>query len=613
MIIKPTVSFKDYSGGLLTKGPELGIESKQSPDCLNVHSHIFKTLQKRKGYEKLNSVSQSGTCNGMYNYINSDTAQYLVSLWGTTLKKMDVTSSAWDGTWDTVSTSAYGTTFDSDFIHAVSFNGDCLITTESRSVPQKYDPNDNSGKYTDIDWETSHCYVVGDVSAVTPNPLITKSYLKITIDGTVFDDVDLDGDTSIADVVASINAHSGLSAKGFAVADSNGYIRIYSNTRGATGSVVVVDGSNDNQEACEILFDGVAETGDTIATNIAPSGKFIIIWQDMVIIANTAANPDRWYYTDAADATAWDALQYEDIITSEDVGITATATLRGRFYVFKKRTIHRVTYLGGTPLFDIRECKSSIGTQSPRSLVTVEIPGEGEVIMFLGSDQQWYKFDGYSAIPISEGISTYNEISKYCLYGDGSTYGLNPTRLSNVHSISYPRKHWVIMFFCLDNDTTPKDALVFDYFAQSFWPFHFSDTLPVGCLADNGGGQERVYVAGTNYAWLFDEGNTDDSSSISSYWVSPKLDMGSEILKKDLRNITFTTKSKASTPTYQYKTDWSDSWSTAETFVTATREHIYDIPIFEELFQYKITDDSSDASFELIRASIAAQQQGVGR
>ena len=272
MLLDQAIQFKDFSGGHVSASP-LNINNTQSPDCLNVYSGVFKTLLKRNGYSKL-GTTQSAVGNSIYNYVKDDTTQKLMSLWVTTLKKMDITTSAWDGGWDTISVSATrGTTLTGGPMFNTSFNGNCIIVTDDRDVPQKYDPDDNSGAYTDLDWETSHCYVVGDVDEVTPSTLVTKSYLKITIDGSAFDDVDLDGDTSIADVVASINAHSGLAAKGFAVEDSNGYLRIYSNTRGASGSVVVADGSNDDQEACEILFDGTTATGDTIGTNIAPQER----------------------------------------------------------------------------------------------------------------------------------------------------------------------------------------------------------------------------------------------------------------------------------------------------------------------------------------------------
>ena len=81
MITASILKGDDFSGGLVTKSSELNLQPNQSPDCLNVHSDIFKSLSKRLGYAKLNSVSQAAACNGIYNYIRTETEQHLISLW----------------------------------------------------------------------------------------------------------------------------------------------------------------------------------------------------------------------------------------------------------------------------------------------------------------------------------------------------------------------------------------------------------------------------------------------------------------------------------------------------------------------------------------------------
>lgn len=629
MLKKSIARLDDFSGGFVTKGSELSLKPSQSPNCQNVHSDIFKSLQKRNGYTKLitNGIS-GGTAYGVYNYVRDDTTQFLMSLWSVSsaaaLKRTSDAGTAWTATAPTAITAHanLGTALtDAKFAHFTSYSTDCIITTEGRDVPQKHDSADTyptlTTNYVDIDWENSHCFVTGNVSVVTPDPLITKSYLKITIDGTAFDDVDCDGDTSIADVAASINAHSGFAAKGFAWVDSDGYLRICSNTRGSTGSVVVADGSNDDQECTEILFDGVTATGTTITANIAPSGKYCIVWHDYTWIANTSTYPDALYYSASANHISWTSTDYVDIVTPGDVGITGIAILRGRMYVFKKHSIHRVTYLGGTPLFDIKEVASNVGTSSPRSISNVEIPGEGEVISYLGTDLQWYILDGYNSTPISENISTYNSISTFCMIGDGTTYGINPAQLTKVHSVNYLRKHWIVLFFCKDNDTTPKDAFVYDYYSKSFWPFHFdqdgTDVFHVSCISDDANGQLKAYVAGATHLWLFDNGNNDDAGNIDAFWISPRMDMGSEVSKKDLRNITLTTSSSAATPTFEYRTGWSATYATASTLVASTQEHTYNIPRFEELLQIRFRDDSTSVAFELIRASVIAQVRGQAK
>lgn len=614
MLHKTPLKQDNFSGGFVSLGSELALQIGQSPDCLNVYSDLYKSLQKRLGYTRLSTASTSATMSGMYEYVRDDTTSYLLSMWATALKKMD----SLDGTWDAVSADANkGTAFGAsatEYAYFTSYGTDCFITTDNRDVPQWYDPTDDAD-HVDIDWKNSHCYIVGDTASVSTG---ASAYLKITIDATEFDDIDVTSLTTIAGVVSAINAHSGLSAKGWAYADDDGYLRVISNTRGSGGSIAVEDGTSDGEEATEALFDGTSQTGTTITSNIAPSGKYIFNWEDYLWIANTSANPDRIYYSNASDPFTWTATDFQDIITAGDVGLTGMGKIRDNMYVFKKWSTHRVTYLGGKPLFSFKEIKSNIGTSSPRTIVNCEIPNEpgGEVIIFLGSDQMLYKLNGAGATPIGEPISSYNNISTYCLRGDGSTYGINPDQLNECWAVNYPERHWYMLFFPKDDDTVCNDAFIFDYYTNSFWPFRYTDTFPAGCLADNGSGKKKVYVGGTNYTWLLDSGNTDRKGSdnsaqdINAYWTSPKMDFQSEVTAKDLRRMQLTTRSVACTPTYQHRADWESSYSTAETLTTATNVHVYDIPKMQELFQWKITDDSSDAAFEVFRASIVRGQRG---
>ena len=330
MLKQTPIKYDDFSGGLITSHSALSLLVNQSPDCLNVNSGISKTIKRRGGFDKLNSSSASaGLGNGIYNYVRTADEQYFVALFGSTLKKMDIVDNAWDGTWDTISTSANGTALSDDLAYFTTFNGDCIVTTEDRNVPQKYDPNDNSGAYTNLHY-------------------------------------------------------------------------------GGSGT--------------------------------APSGKYCLTWHDHVWIANTATNQDYLYRSAISDHTTWSATDYETIYTSKDVGITGLATLRGRMYIFKKWSIHRITYAGGTPLLDIKEVDSGIGTSSPRSIITISVPGKGELLLFLGSDKQIYLFDGYEVSPISESVYRSNGISPVYLSG------INGMQLIKVHAINDTVNHCAQFF-----------------------------------------------------------------------------------------------------------------------------------------------------------------------
>ena len=353
-------------------------------------------------------------------------------------------------------------------------------------------------------------------------------------------------------------------------------------------------------------------TSQAIIANIAPQGKYIVNWYQYVWIANTTENSDFLYRSELYDHTTWLA-NYYNFSVSGDVGITSVNILRGKMYVFKKFSIFRVTFLGGNPLVDIKQVKSQIGTASPRTVINIETPDKGEVILFLGSDLQIYMFDGSDTMPISESISTYNGISNYCMFSTATTNGINAAQLIKCHAVNYTRRHWYVLYFCLGNSTTPTDAFVYDYYAKSFWPVHFNNAFTVSMLSDNGTGQRFMYTAGTNYSWLMDTGNNDDGSTINSYYSTGKLDFGEEIQKKELRTLNLTTSKASVTPLIQYRCDWESSFNAGTTLAANQAETTIDLPRFEELLQCKISDTSTNPAWQLIRASVAAMPKGIAK
>jgi hypothetical protein len=694
----------DFGGGLITKNSEINLQPSETPDCLNVHSDIFKSLSKRLGYAKLSSVSQAASCNGLYNYIRTETEEHIISLWSSSLFNMDISGTAWTGTWAAIAKdSNKGTTLTDYFMYNTTFKGDVIIANEGRCVMQKYNPNINA-KYVDIDWETSHGRIIGNSTTFTG---AGGDKIKITLDGShVFDNIDLSSCSTIALVVAAINAVSTFSAYGLAYADATGYLNIMSNLRGgatlakvengstqsgpstvaklfntatvetaqfsggglndmtsggttsvtettyykvqidSTGTTDTFKWSNDNgvtfvaanvaiTQSAQTLEKGVtvtfaAKTGHTvddfwqfyvdpsetvsvaIIAYIAPQAKYVTNWTNYLWAANVAADSDRIYRSELYDHTSW-LGNYYIIPTPGDVGITALATLRGKMYIFKKFSIHRVTFLGGNPLIDIKQIKTSIGTASPRTIVNLETPDNGEVIIFLGTDLQLYMFDGNDTIPISEKISTYNGISNYCMFSTATTNGINAATLNKCHAVNYTKRHWYVLYFCLGNATTPTDALVYDYYAKSFWAFHFANGFTCSMLSDNGAGQRLMYTAGVNYSWLMDSGNSDDSATINGYYSTGKIDFGEEIQKKELRSLNVTMNNAAVTPLIQYRCDWESSFNAGSTLAANKAESTIDLPRFEELLQWKISETSTNPSWQLLRASIAAKPRGIAK
>lgn len=70
---------KDFSGGLNTLPPQTDVDSKYSPDCLNVYAE-GPALRKRFGTTKINPTSAGTLGNGIYNWVVSASQQYLMEI-----------------------------------------------------------------------------------------------------------------------------------------------------------------------------------------------------------------------------------------------------------------------------------------------------------------------------------------------------------------------------------------------------------------------------------------------------------------------------------------------------------------------------------------------------
>ena len=158
----------------------------------------------------------------------------------------------------------------------------------------------------------------------------------------------------------------------------------------------------------------------------------------------------------------------------------------------------------------------------------------------------------------------------------------------------------------------PNYAILYNYYTNSFWPYDNMSFLS-SCTADDGAGQRRVYTLTSNYAYLMDSGNDDDGTAINGYWTSPRLDHGSEVLLKRHGRLVITTDSLAVTPYVYYRVDWSTVWGAAETLTTLTNTHTIDLPISSNMLQWKIADNSVNPAFEVFRATIMAEAEGVDK
>ena len=293
-----------------------------------------------------------------------------------------------------------------------------------------------------------------------------------------------------------------------------------------------------------------------------------------------------------------------DFLTAGDVGLSGSAILNDRMYVFKKWSIHRVTYTGSTPLLDLKQIKTTVGTASPRSIKNIDIPGKGEVVIFLGTDRQIYIFDGIESVPLSEVIQVNNGISSIYLNN------VNAQALDEVHAMVHPALRWYEIFLPIGAATKPTNSIVVDYsrFPPAFWPFD-NRAFESSAIADNGAGQRVVIAQGnsTGKIYYLNSTNSDNGDAINSYWTSFKL--GSPVILGKMDEVEVQTDSVSATPSLSWRMDWESSWVT-KTLGSARYTHNYNPGRIDNLIQFKIEDNSSNPTFKLW--TLGAYERPVG-
>lgn len=293
-----------------------------------------------------------------------------------------------------------------------------------------------------------------------------------------------------------------------------------------------------------------------------------------------------------------------DITTPGDVGLTGSFILQDRMYVTKAWNIYRITYTGSVPLLDIKQARSVVGTKSPRSVKNIDLPGIGEVVIFLGTDRNLYLFDGFASTVLTDGIQLNNNITS--VYTDN----INTQALDKVFSVNHSDLGFYEIFLPIGDAITPNYSIVYDYKNKAFWP-HSNRNFSCGNVSDDGSGERIIMVSGaTNgFTYQLDVGSSDDGSAINGYWTSFKL--GADYSLNKIDEFLMATDSIACTPTFQWRCNYETAYIT-KTLKTSTHRHDFDPSRIDNLIQFKITDNATSPSFKIWHVRALERSIGIG-
>ncbi len=352
-------------------------------------------------------------------------------------------------------------------------------------------------------------------------------------------------------------------------------------------------------------------TGDISTVSAAPIGKFIVIFRNYVFMAGIRGLPNTIRYSDLSDYTTWTATNSLNVNTNDGDVITGMRILKGKLYIFKRYSIHRVTYLGSNPTFQVDQILG-MGCPAHYTIKEVELGGDvGTALIFLTTDKKLAIFDGYNVQIINDSLT--EETND--LFGASDDQPLSFADMNLVysdlfHAVVKTDTSEYILYCVLGSDTSINYAFVFDYRTGGIYPYD-GQIFASSCYIISTSKSKILYTAGySGYMWQQESGNSDDGSAINAYWVSAKIkpQLVSLLMKALLLGLNFKEASSAGTLNayFQFRIDWNVSWTTAEAFaynradsLTFGKTVLFDIGTIENMLQVKIYDNSIQAPITL--------------
>jgi len=349
-------------------------------------------------------------------------------------------------------------------------------------------------------------------------------------------------------------------------------------------------------------------TGNASAVSAAPIGKFLVIWKNYTFIFGIRGSTNNGQWSALSDYTSWPAANTfsNAFNTNDGDSITGVRLLKGKLYVFKRYSIHRISYLGSNPTFQVDPILG-IGTPSHYSIKEVDMGGElGTVLIFLTTDKKLAIFDGYNVQVLSD-VLTEESNDLFAAADDQplSFADMNLVYADLFHAVVKSDTHEYILYCVLGSDTAINYAFVLDYKTGGIYPYD-NQIFASSVFAMSTNKAKLLYTAGySGYLWQMESGNSDDGSAINAYFVSGKIKPVVASLTTKMLQLAIHLKEIISASTlnlaFQFRIDWNVSWNTAENInydhndeLAFGKTGLFDIGTVENMLQIKIKNNSTN-------------------
>lgn len=358
-----------------------------------------------------------------------------------------------------------------------------------------------------------------------------------------------------------------------------------------------------------------------------PKGKFIIQAYNRIFVADIDVGgeifPLRFYFSNSGSYTTWTiASDYETFDAGAGDRSMGWGLLKGRLVGFTKYTVSIVSDVGGGDPIQVTKRIDGTGCGAPRTIKTVNSPAMGESLIWLTNDKRLVIWNGSTLKDISEKVYSSNGL---CPFSMDSIYD---AQMEYAHAQVDEANGWYVIWIPIG--TTIDYCLKYDYKSGALWPAGNQNFFSSAIVATSSG--NVIYTGeedGEVQRWEY--GASDDGESINSYWTSRKWDFGFSPYLKKMGEVQVITKTIGNYPLYyQTRYNWTTGWSTQEEMTMVTggdwllgqnlpailgghyaQVHRWTIPYAFNLFQIKMSDNSSNPRFQVFSLDLATNTTGA--
>lgn len=332
-------------------------------------------------------------------------------------------------------------------------------------------------------------------------------------------------------------------------------------TAGGVNYCIMCDGGG----LAPLKYDGL-NTPSPVHSS-APTAKHPIVFRSRLLMS--AISGDRF----TIDYTPANSLDFSSggsfiIDNPESEEPSGWGVLRGNLYAFFPNSIWRISFLGAEPLFSVASAIIGIGTLYPRTIKNIYWKGQ-EWLVFLGSDDKVYAFDGFGLASISDLIDKDNGLSEI------SMDLVNPLEGVPCAVIDDARQ-WYVLYIAKSGFVLNNYALVFDYSGEgAWWPFDNQD-FGHGFVATDSLGKQKLMALGYDgkmYEWFVTK--NDNGTAIEAEWTSQKLYPNSSMLTRGRGIKLYPAPLGNDTLKFSYRTDLNRTWKAEEDVSLFTQDDTF--------------------------------------